>query len=391
MEFLLLPLCIAWIAAFVYLAWAFTQLPRLERETVATLDRWPRLSVIIPARDEAAYLESAVMTLLGDNYPELEIILVNDRSTDATGAIIDRLAHNDARIRALHIERLPKGWLGKVYALHCGVGIASGDWLLFTDADVHFSRTTLRRALAYVTETQADHLALIPRTIQSGLWLDVVVQAFGLLFLLATRAASVNHPGNTSYVGIGAFNLVKAETLRSTPGFEWLRLEPGDDVGLGMMIKQAGGVSRLALAHEHLTVEWYPSVAAMFRGLEKNLFGPGSNYRWWLMLLQVGGLWALAAAPWTALIVGIRLEAIPLLAAGASAIAAHICFALFCVKKRRQESLSLLFLSFGLVVIGAMLLSAGMKCLKNGGIDWRGTRYPLAELRRGQRVKFLRI
>ena len=111
------------------------------------------------------------------------------------------------------------GWLGKVHALHRGVERAEGEWLLFTDADVHFTPTTLRRAIAYVIHQQADHLTLIPRTIQTGLWLDVAVRTFGLLFFLGTRAATINRAGSRAFVGIGAFNLVKAETLSRTP---WL-------------------------------------------------------------------------------------------------------------------------------------------------------------------------
>lgn len=385
---ILLFVCVAWISAFVYLAWAFKKIPRLERENVAEPGRWPRLSIVIPACNEAAHVESAVMTLLRQDYPDLEIILVNDRSTDATGAIIDRLAQTDPRIRAVHVHTLPDRWLGKVHALHRGVAKARGDWLLLTDADVHFAPATLRRALAYTVNCEADHLALIPLTIQKSLWLAVAVQTFGLLFLLVTRAVGVNHPGSKSYVGIGAFNLVKADTFRRTPGFEWLRLEPGDDVGLGMMTQQVGGVSRLALAHQHLSVEWYPSVRAMFRGLEKNLFGPGSNYRWWLMLVQVGALWALAVAPWAAVMFGVALDSMLLLLAGAAAITAHGLFSLCCVENRPKDSLSLLLFPFGLVLMGAMMLWAGYKCLKNDGIDWRGTHYSLVQLRQGQRVKF---
>jgi glycosyltransferase involved in cell wall biosynthesis len=388
---LLVLLCGAWCAGFLYLALAFKRLPRLECEEGLAPNTWPRLSVIIPACNEAAQLESAVSTLLDQDYPNLEIILVDDRSSDRTGAIIDRFAKSDARIHALHIDRLPDGWLGKVHALHCGVAKASGDWLLFTDADVYFAPTTLRRALIYVGSCAADQLALIPRTIQKGFWLDVVVQTFGLLFLIATRAAGVNQLGSKSYVGIGAFNLVKADTFRRTPGFEWLRLEPGDDVGLGIMTQQVGGVSRLALAHKHLAVEWYPSVRAMFRGLEKNLFGPGANYLWWLMLLQVGGLWALAIAPWAALMFGVALDSMLLLLAGAAAMAAHSLFSLCCVENQPKATLSLLLFPFGLLLIGAMMLRAGYKCLKNDGIEWRGTHYPLMQLRQGQRVKFLKI
>ncbi len=367
---------------------ALKRLPVVNRQVYPAPKNWPCLSVIVPACNEAAHLEPAVATLKRQDYPELEIILVNDRSSDGTGTVIDRLAAGDSRIRAVHVTTLPEGWLGKVHALQQGVEQARGEWLLFTDADIHFSPGALRRAMALVLHQGADHLALIPRAIQSGFWLEVAVRTFGLLFLLTTRAAEVNRPGSRAFVGIGAFNLVNARTLRQTPGFEWLRLEAGDDVGLGLMVKLAGGTSRIAIAYDDLSVRWYESVPAMFKGLEKNLFGPGSRYRWWLMLLQVAIIWALVAAPVTALIFGIFQVSAPLWIAGAAAVVMHLIFSLFHYYESPVEIPSLLFLPAGLVLISLMMLRAGFQCVRNDGIDWRGTHYPLDQLRGGQRVKF---
>ena len=158
MEFVLIAplvvLCALWIAIFAYLSWALKQLPFFERQTVSLPARWPRLSVIVPACNEATHLESAARTILDQDYPELEVILVNDRSSDGTGALIDLLAREDARVKAIHIDKLPDGWLGKVHALQRGVERAEGEWLLFTDADVHFAPTMLRRAVAYVTHSK---------------------------------------------------------------------------------------------------------------------------------------------------------------------------------------------------------------------------------------------
>ena len=383
-----ISLCAAWVVSLGYLIIAIKRLPVLRKQHAPIPDVWPRLSVVIPACNEAANLESAVATLLQQDYPDLEIILVDDRSTDGTGEIIERLAHQDPRIRVVHVETLPQGWLGKVHALHRGVEQASGDWLLFTDANVHFAAGTLRRAVALVLHQRVDHLALIPRTIQKSFWLEVAVSTFGLLFFITTRAASINRPGSKAFVGIGAFNLVNAERFHRTVGFEWLRLEPGDDVGLGMMIKQAGGTTRLAFAYEDLSLQWYASVAAMFKGLEKNLFGPGSHYRWSLMLLQVGMIWALVAAPYFSLAFGLARGLAPLWITGAAAIGMQLIFPVFLVADGKTKSFSLLLFPVGLLLITAMMLRAGYQCVKNGGIDWRGTHYPLDQLRTGQRVKF---
>ena len=385
----LISLCAAWVVGLAHLIISIKRLPVFRKQHAPTPDVWPRLSVVIPACNEAATLESAVATLLQQDYPDLEIILVDDRSTDGTGELIDRLARQDPRIRAVHVETLPHGWLGKVHALHRGVEQASGDWLLFTDADVHFAAGTLRRAVALVLHQRVEHLALIPRTIQKSFWLEVAVSTFGLLFFITTRAGSVNRPGSKAFVGIGAFNLVNAERFHRTVGFEWLRLEPGDDVGLGMMIKEAGGTTRLAFAYEDLSVQWYASVATMFKGLEKNFFGPGSDYRWWLMLLQVGMIWALVVAPYFSLALGLACRLAPVWIAGAAAISMQLIFSVSFVAERKTKSLSLLLFPVGVLLITAMMLRAGYQCVKNGGIDWRGTHYPLDQLRTGQRVKFL--
>src|SRR5512145_1182343 len=143
-----LPLSAVWVLGFAYLIWGLKRLPVLNQQFAPAPERWPLLSVIIPACNEAANLESAVSTLTRQDYPHLEIMLVDDLSTDSTGEVIDRLALGDSRIRAVHVRTLPEGWLGKVHALQRGVEIARGEWLLFTDADIHFSEGTLRQAIA---------------------------------------------------------------------------------------------------------------------------------------------------------------------------------------------------------------------------------------------------
>jgi glycosyltransferase involved in cell wall biosynthesis len=386
-ESALLASCVLWICGLIYLSWAVFYLAQFHRLQFHSPQEWPALSVIIPACNEAANIESAVETLLRQDYPNLELILVDDRSTDGTGAIIDRLAARDRRIRALHVQALPDGWLGKVHALERAVEIASGDWLLFTDADVHFAAGTLRRAVGWAIDRQLDHLALAPLSLQPSFLLDIVVHTFMLLFLIGTRAAGLNRPGSRGIAGVGAFNLIRRAAFQRTPGFSWLRLEPCDDVGLGLMIKRAGGRSFFAFAQRHLTVVWYASVSAMFKGLEKNLFGATANYRWWVTLVQVIGIYTMAAAPMMALFLGLTDKHGLLLYTGLIALALHWAFSLAVTTEGWRSRLSLMLAPVGLWMIGAMMAHAAWKCLAHNGIDWRGTHYPLNQLRGGQRVK----
>jgi len=382
--------CALWLALFSYMLWTLWQLPRLHREVVglAMPENWPSLSVIIPACNEAEHIEAALSSLLAQDYPSLEIIVVDDRSTDTTGAILDRMATTDSRIQVIHISHLPEGWLGKVHALHQGVQRAHGDWLLFSDADIHFAAGMLRRAMAYALATQVDHLALLPRVLLDKFWLAVAVRTFGLLFLFTTHAARIHRSENRYYIGVGAFNLVRRNVFVQTPGFEWLRLEPGDDAALGMMIKQAGGRARFALADEDLTLSWYPNLRAMFKGLEKNLFGPGAHYQWWRVVFQVLGACALVAAPLVGMRIGITEGSGLLILSSLTAIGAHLIFSILVAEKKPRDILYLLLFPVGLLLVNAMMVHAAYRCLRNKGIDWRGTHYSLKQLRRGQRIKF---
>jgi hypothetical protein len=381
--------CAIWILVEIYLIWALHHIPQLAQvlSEVPVPVRWPTISIVIPACNEGEHIESALRSLLAQEYSQLEIIVIDDRSSDATGDIIDRLAAEDPRITPLHITALPDGWLGKVHALHQGVQLATGEWLLFTDADVHFKTDTLQHVIRYAQHAEADHVALLPSVVVDHFWLDVAVRSFGLLFLLTTRAAHVHRAGNNYYIGVGAFNLVRRSIFDRTPGFEWLRLEPGDDAALGMMIKQVGGRTRFALAYEELSVSWYPSLAAMFKGLEKNLFGPGAHYQWWRVVLQVGQAWALVAAPFVGVVAGLQGASVPGGVAAAITILVHFFFSIVIAEKP-AVALRIVLFPLGLLLVNAMMVRAAYRCLRNNGIDWRGTHYPLPLLRAGQRIKF---
>lgn len=397
MTILLMLFCVVWLLIYGHLIWILKKLPPFQLLSPWFKEpgfkepddfAWPRLSVVIPARNEADHLESALSSLLAQDYPNLEIIVVNDRSTDATGRILNHMASTDARVIALDVEHLPRGWLGKVHALERGSWTAGGDWLLFTDADVSYAPGLLRRAVHFSEKEKLDHLTLLPSLQGGGFMLRIAMSAFEMMFLLVTGGASANRPGSRRFVGIGAFNLVRNTCLRRTPGFQWLRLEPGDDMGLGLMVKNAGGVTRFAQAIGELSVPWYGSMGAMFKGLEKNMFAAGCHYQWWRLVVHLGVTWTLLIAPWAALWFGWSWQSSWLLAAAAATFFAQLVFSFTCLLHGvKMEVLWRLLMPLGLGLCSLMLLWSGFRCLKNGGIEWRGTVYPTAELKAGQRVK----
>lgn len=358
----------------------------LDREPPAPdPPRWPRLSVIVAALNEESTLEAALTTLLAEPYPELEVVVVNDRSTDGTGAIIDRLAAQDPRVRAVHVKELPPGWLGKLHALHRGAALASGEFLLFTDADVHFTPGVLARTVALAEAEGLDHFALMPEMIASSFALTATLVAFGVSFNVMVRPHRVGRPGSKAFVGVGAFNLVRRSTFERTPGFEWLKMEVGDDVGLGQMIVEHGGKPGWRMGGSLLKIEWYESVTALVRGLEKNTYGIFSHYRpsiFAAKLLVIAALWAgplLALfAPPDPWLRGLGLVVI----GGITAL--HV----YTARQLRYSYWAGLAAPWiGSAVLLVALWRSALACWRDGGIRWRGTLYSVEDLRAGQRVK----
>jgi len=384
--------CLIWVFTLAYMRLSIARMPLLRDGDPDSGHRgreWPSLCVIVPACNEAANLEISLTSLLAQDYPGLQIVVVDDRSNDSTPEILRRLAAADRRIRSVRIESLPEGWLGKVHALHRGVQEAQADWYLFTDADVCFERGVLKRAIAYAGRNGVTHLTCVPEmTAPAAFWLDVTIRSFFLMFCAATRLASVNRQDSRKPVGVGAFNLVEAGVFARTPGFEWLRMEPADDLGLGAMLKAAGALTQIVHGDGMLRMSWYANVREMSRGLEKNSFGPAANYRYSRQLALVLLLWLLALMPVLSLISGLYLSDPLLIAAGGSAAVATVAVSFLMPRHRTREIFVYLLLPVGLLIMSAIMLRAAYLCLRNGGIDWRGTHYSVAELRAGQRVRF---
>lgn len=376
--------CMVWCVACLRMIYIARRIRIFEKEAPPELEKWPKLSIIIPACNEAETIKPAVNTLLEQDYPDFEIVLINDRSTDGTGAIIDEIADKDPRVKAVHIEKLPDGWIGKVNALNTGTKLAVGDWMLFTDADVHLRQGTLRKALALAEADKADHLALLPKPTANSFWLDVVIHAFGAIFLQVTGAVDVGRPGSKSFVGTGAFNLVRRAAFDRTEGFSWLRMEPVDDVGLGLMLAISGAKSSYAIATRDISIIWYPSIKAMFKGVEKNLFGAAANYSLIRMGVIVALICAFALAPFAALM---SFNVLPLFMLGIITYAFMAFGSLFMKEIFGQKFLPFFLAQFGLLIVSIMLLRSGIVCRLKGGIDWRGTEYKTEDLLAGQRLE----
>ena len=185
-----------WIFFGLYIAYGAVRLPWVKDFLPAADADCPRISLLLAARDEEEKLPAALASLAQLDYPDLEIIAVDDRSTDATPRILDEFASAQARFRVVHVAELPAGWLGKPHALQKAYEASSGEWLVFTDADVRFAPDVLRRAATMAREKKFDHLSLFCDVEMHGFWETVLITFFGLAFHIATDPYHVPNPSS---------------------------------------------------------------------------------------------------------------------------------------------------------------------------------------------------
>ena len=373
--------CLPWylVAWGVWMSLKYVQsLPSIS------LDReksYPRLSVIIAARNEAGTIENALKSVLAQNYPNLEIIMVNDRSNDGTDKILQKLAEKDPRVLIHHVEELPLGWLGKVNAMQQGFGRSTGVWLLFTDADVHFQEESLERIIDVAERSSVDYLCVVPEVQARQRLLKALYTVSLSGFFLATRIWEVKN--QNSFVGVGACGLVRRSLLSQSPGLPWLKMEVVDDLALAQLVWQAGGKLDVYWGRDCLGVEWYSSMGDLIRGLEKNLFA-GAQYQYWRALLGIIGILFVAVAPWLSIFSGNWLLSL-------TAVGAFSGYWLAWIsgdKAQRVRWLERLISPLLLFVIAWALARSTYISWRQGGIKWRETFYSIAALRRGQRLKF---
>ena len=328
---------------------------------------------------------------MAQDYPELEIILIDDRSTDGTAAVVDRMAACDPRIVAIHVEQLPEGWLGKVHALNLGAAKAGGSWLLFTDADVHLAAGALRRAIAYAEHRGLDHMAAVPDLWPGSLPVNALTALFCRTFMVATRLWAVADPRSNVFCGVGAFNLVRREAFQRTEGFAWLRMEVGDDLGLGMMLKQSGARSCLVNAHSLLGLHWYRTLHEAALGAEKAYCSAAR-----CSLARVAALSALLLAmewaPLAALAAcaagfhGARPIA-GLLWSGIAMLAAAVGSSLILARWSKSNFLPALCSPLAAVLAAGVMLRSGWLGYRRDGVVWRGTLYRKDQLLAGRRLR----
>jgi glycosyltransferase involved in cell wall biosynthesis len=383
LTFALVVVTVIWTVQSIRAGVGMMRLPRLECIPPLANESCPRISIIFTARDESEKLPAALQTMLVLDYPDCEIIAVDDRSSDSTGRIMDDSASRNSRLRVVHIASLPPGWLGKPHALDQAYQFAAGKWIVFTDADVHFAPDTLRRVMKLAIDQHLDHLSLITRMEMIGFWERVAMTYFGLGFSVGTEVWRTSNPRSSRYTGIGAFQLIRRDVYEKIGGHRRLAMEVVDDMKLGKIVKLGGFRSQVGLASQHVSVHWHAGLKNIIRGTTKNFFAV-AGYRVWWVALHVFGVLLMSVIPWAALI---WLLAAKTYGAALILAAVSVAIPLFlhtAVAFRAKISpLYALTHPLGAILFSWMIVRSTVITLWRGGVVWRDTFYPLADLRRG--------
>jgi glycosyltransferase involved in cell wall biosynthesis len=349
--------------------------PEWDRKPAAS----PRVSLIVPARNEEADIAATLTRLLALDYDSYEVIAVDDRSTDRTGTIMEEIAASaPEKLKVVGIVELPAGWVGKTHAMWSAGNQANGDWLLFTDADVQFKPDVLRRALAYAESERADHVVLFPRMIMKRPGEKMMIAFFQTLFVFGHRPWKVADPKSKDHMGVGAFNLIRREVYDAVGTYGALRFDVLDDMKLGKVVKNSGFAQRNVFGADLISIRWARGAMGVVDNLTKNFFAIMS-FQWPRALASCFALAFLNLMPFAGI----------LLAHGWArlgyAVALFSIFSIYVGMSRQSDIPPYYFLLHPIssaLFVYTMLRSTFLALWK-GGVVWRGTFYPLEELRRG--------
>ena len=349
------------------------EIPLLARMPDAPL---PRISIVVPARDEERSIEPCVRSLASQRYVDAQIVVVDDRSTDATPEILERLGAEFDELSVVRGAALPDGWVGKPWALHQGALVARGDWLLFTDADSVHAPTGVASALAFTLAARADALSIATRQELGTFWERATLPfVLGMIMYASGTLAQINDPLQPERaLANGQYILVARAAYEALGGHAALRGEIVEDVEFARRLKADGRFRMLLGGGSQLaSVRMYHALPEIWQGFTKNVFmGAKGDLR-----ALLGGalfMFALSAPPLLTVRAALRRRPYETLEAAAATVASVVT-SWRGIKVVGMAASSAIFAPLGTAFLGAVMLNSTFRVLSGRGVEWRGRRY----------------
>jgi chlorobactene glucosyltransferase len=376
-----------WLVVFVWLAASIPTLYSLARQRFLLPTNDPRLlskdaplvSVLIPARNEAGrVLRESLASVLAQDYGRFEVIAVDDRSTDATQAILHSAAIRDDRLRVVAGTALPANWLGKPWAMQQALDRARGEWILATDADIIFERSALRTAMTHLLANDYDALTLIPHFESRSFWERIFIPTWAWRMLMLIVLGGINKPRSPQAKGMGGFFLIRRAALESVGGYRALRDEVVEDMSLAARLKRAGARLRVEYAPELIRTRMYTGFSELWESCSRNWFAL-LNYSLASTLLLLIGTLAVAILPSLVaagcavlMLTGQTEDLWPLFIPALAAWAMEVLLLALINRRNGIASVYALITPLGFALQCALLLNSAVKIKTGKGVTWKG-------------------
>lgn len=365
-----------WVIMCAYLLVRSQSIPYLKNIHLLQAYLLPTVDIIIAVRNEEAELENALTSVCHLQYPQYNVIVVNDRSTDATPAILQKLAQKYPFIKIITITHLPGGWLGKNHALYTGYKASSSDWILFTDADVLYQPFALNKAVYFALQHHMDHVTVLPQILSNAPLFSSVVNTFALMLEAKLRPWDAAKPTSKASIGVGAFNMVKRSAYEKAGTHQCISLRPDDDLKLGAIIKKHGFKQGVLYGNQELSLKWYNNLKEFIDGLMKNTFSV-AHYNVFIAAGMALATLLVLVLPVPVLL----LSGFPYFIAALIILWSQVFVSLF-KKGLNGKWWQALFVPFAGAIMFYIIIRSAYKTLRQGGIYWRDSFYPLKELKK---------
>lgn len=336
------------------------------------LQSYPKVSIIVPARDEEKDIERAVRSFCEQDYPgDFEVIVVDDESSDDTPNILERLKKEYPHLKVIKGTGPPEGWLGKPAALECGVKEATGDWYIFSDADIIYSPELLRLSVNFVHWRRAEFLTLAPMLKTEGI-MEAALMSTLTLVMAAMMPGYLIERTKTKHlsVGAGVFNLISKDAFINAGAFASIKDAVIDDVMLGRMVKQTGAKVTFAKAVDYLSVRMYEGAWETIKGFRKNIYPMIKKFPPLVLVPFVLGF-ILSILPYVGLYYGIFFNGVYMLPSAIALMLMHLI--LFVTSRIFRQPWYIAFLNpvrelgWWLIIILSFIYY-----YRHGGVRWRG-------------------
>jgi len=344
----------------------------------------PLISVCVPARNEERNIGHCVEALQAQTYPNFEIIVLDDRSTDSTPEILSRLSTADTRIKVISGSDLPPGWAGKPHALTQAAAAAHGEWLCFVDADTFVTPDALAAVYAKVIETQADLFTILTSQIMLTFWERTVLPLVMLALSIGFTPSKVNDPQRKDAIANGQFIFIKRTVYEAVGGHEAIKNSIVEDKDLGVLVKGKGYRLVVADGRQVASTRMYTSLAEMWEGWTKNIY-LGLRDDLGLLLLGVFGAFlaftaALLLPAWVILGVvltgtGSGLDGSVVLSEAITLWGYLIYWRILASRGMGIPAWYALTLPIGAGVFAAMMITSAWNVLSGKGVTWKGRTY----------------